>query len=292
MSKVCRTNRDMARQKADWPEVAVSGRREESLGGDMDLSACFADRSASRFWLLTGGVLLGMVLVGWGTWNLACHMDAVRLPNRPDSTKEFRRPVAEGLRVTRHGIWGIDLVRCGVCRLEKRKKGLLTFGGFNILVLEELSVVLPPDSPRVSEEVEPRPANDSRAVMRGLGVSDDFLLWRGVPARFSGVSVKGLTVSRLSDDKTRSEALFQADSAEAVREGLALTGCRVFESSGKSRPVRKAILAMSRRSLVLRWQGGEMVLSGTKSERERKRDEGDERNDVGAGGAGHGRPAV
>ena len=130
------------------------------------------DESRFRL-LLTGGFLL-FVLMGLCVWMAVRQSDdtVAQSPSRP---KVFKRALAEDLRLTRHGVYGVDFIRCGACRLEKRKRGALTFGGFNVLVLEDLSVVLPPDGVEKEADDTPHRSDDSRSVVRRMGISADFL---------------------------------------------------------------------------------------------------------------------
>ena len=52
--------------------------------------------------------------------------------------KHYRETLVEGLAVNRHGLYGVDLVRCRSCHIEKRKKGIFTLGGFNVLVIDDI----------------------------------------------------------------------------------------------------------------------------------------------------------
>ena len=178
--------------------------------------------------------------------------------------KVFRRTIAEGLRVTRRGAYGVDFVKCRSCRLEKRKRGLLTFGGLNVLVLEDLSIVIPPEEGEKSADV----ADDSpRSLVRRLGVSDGFLTGRGLPVKFSGLRISNLEVSRLADGN-RPELVFSARKAEAVRGGLALAGCVIVRSTGERENVGKAMLKKAKKKLRLSWRGGELDLINVKGEKQ------------------------
>ncbi len=171
--------------------------------------------------------------------------------------KVFRRTLAEGVSVTRHGVYGVDFVKCRSCRLEKRKRGPLTFGGLNVLVMEDLSIVIPPVVGEKSADV----ADDSpRSLVRRLGVSDGFLTGRGLPVKFSGLRISNLEVSRLADGN-RPELVFSARKAEAVRGGLALAGCVIVRPTGERENVGKAMLRKTKQKLCLSWRGGELDLT-------------------------------
>ena len=205
-----------------------------------------------------GGLLVFAALVA-SVVVVAFHLDAGSgLPAAPEArSKVFGRTIAENLRVSRHGVYGVDFVKCRSCRLEKRKRGPLTFGGLNVLVMEDLSIVIPPEEGEKSADV----ADDSpRSLVRRLGVSDGFLTGRGLPIKFSGLRISNLEVSRLADGN-RPEMLFSARKAEAVRGGLALHGCTVAQPGGKTKSIGKAMLIRSKKNLRLTWSGGEMDLT-------------------------------
>ena len=53
-------------------------------------------------------------------WLERIHLEP-KTHSRP--AKSFRRELAEGVRIGRHGAYGGDFVRCGKCFLEKMRKG-------------------------------------------------------------------------------------------------------------------------------------------------------------------------
>ena len=228
----------------------------------------FFNNENVRYGFLVAGSIAFALVVGGGTWLALRYVDAhglgdARTPQR--QKKELRKVLAEDLRVTRHGVPGVDLLRCGTCRLEKRKKGPLTLGGMNVLVMEDLSVVLPPeDSPDAAGErgtavSDSSRWSDARSIVRRFGVTDGFLANRGLPVRFSGLKISNLSVSRLVEGNS-TQLLFKASSGEGVRGGLSLNGCVVYRSSEDGMPVGKALLTQSGRRLFLRWCDGEMEL--------------------------------
>lgn len=214
-----------------------------------------------RFAVFAAVGLAVCCLVGWGTFVALRCVDEGTPKSRTARNKVFRRTLAENVRVTRQGFRGIDFVSCGVCRLEKRKKGFLTLGGMNVLVLEDLSVVIPPEAVGDGGKSDIADGNgDTVDIMRRLGVSDGFLANRGMPVRFSGVRVSHLAVDRMTDGEVR-EAVFRATSANAVKGGLALSGCEVAMPSGEMSRVGKAMLAKRGHRLCLSWAGGERYLN-------------------------------
>jgi len=225
----------------------------------MKAERTFCERG--RFAILAAAGLAVLCLIGWSTAVALRHVDEGVLEPASSRGKVFRRTLAENLRLTRRGVRGVDFVSCRVCRLEKRKKGFLTLGGMNVLVLEDLSVVIPPEEMGGGDKtgVADRKGDVADIVSR-LGISDGFLASRGMQAKFSGLRVSHLVVDRLADGEVR-QAVFRAKSANAVRGGLALSGCEVAMPSGEMSRVGKAMLAKRGHRLCLSWAGGERYLN-------------------------------
>lgn len=202
--------------------------------------------------------LAGLCLIGWCTVAALRYVDVdvgAKEQSKPKKEKVFRRTLAENIRVTDQKVRGVDLVSCGVCRLEKRKKGFLTLGGMNVLVLEDLSVVIPPETEDVSGRAGGSSADDAADIVRRLGVSGGFLSSRGLPVKFSGLRISRLKVDRLASGEVKQ--VFRAASAKAVKGGLSLSGCEVALPSGGTSLVGKALLAKKGNRLRLSWAGGE-----------------------------------
>ena len=177
----------------------------------------------------------------------------------PRGQKTYSRTLVEDLSVSRHGLYGVDLVRCKSCRLQKRKQGIFTLGAMNVLVIDDLSVVLPREGDSESAVSDEEDA-DVRTFARQIGVSDRFLAVRGVAPKFSGLKINGLSVSRLTDED-KPEVAFTAKFAEAARGGLKLSGCVVHSAGRPPIPVSGAMLARCDRKLCLTWNGGQMNLN-------------------------------
>ena len=167
-----------------------------------------------------------------------------------------RLDLAEGISFSRHGCFGMELVRCGKCRLEKRKIGALTLAGFNELVLEDLAVVLP--SADIAMEGKPTDGETRVNDLAGfMGLEEDFLRSRGFQMRFSGLRIKKLAVSVL-DAATNAVPLFVAARGDAVRNGLRLDGCGVVSGTATNW-VGEALLQIKPRPRLV-WRGGESSL--------------------------------
>ena len=219
----------------------------------------------TRFFVLLAGVFAALAFLLVGS-NLAMQfLDSVRNDERKGhrvSTKNYQRTLAEGVRVSRHGCYGIDFIECGSCRVEKMRKGPLTLGGLNVLAIDDLKIVLPPKGDEWIPGSSKNGGKHSAAhdVAKRLGVSDGFLKNNGLPLKFSGIRIKSLVVDRLQDFNSRPEKVFYADSGEAVREGLSLTGCTIFLRDPDGEFVGKAMLSKSGDGLRLSWRGGEFEI--------------------------------
>ena len=179
-------------------------------------------------------------------------LDAVKGESRPPArAKQFRRMVAEGVRVD-HPDAAADVLRCGSCRIEKLRKGPLTFGGINVLVLEDLRVTLSDSfAPAERGPSEGEGRVSAREVLGAFGNVDGFLELHGLPATFSEIRVERLEVLRL--EGTNAVPFFKAESAAACSDGLEMTDFVLSEEDG-FRPCR-AILRI-KPHLRLEWRGG------------------------------------
>lgn len=174
--------------------------------------------------------------------------------------RRFSTRVAEGFALRRHGYYGIDFVRCGKCRIEKRKLGPLTLGGLNVLVLEDLAIVLPDRGMRGASAGEsgggPHQLS-ARDIAGELGIDDSMLKANGWKTRFSGLKIVRLNVSSL-DAATNVVPRFVAAAAEAKRDGLHLEDCAVIQS-GRTNHVGAAVFK-TKPSLLLEWAAGQIEL--------------------------------
>lgn len=173
--------------------------------------------------------------------------------------KRFDRVIAEDVRMRQHGLYGIDLITCANCHLEKRKLGMITLGGLNTLVLEDLNIVLPPRDG--SEEDSSEGAYDERSsaleIVNRLGLSDRIAQMGVARVKFSGLKIKNLSLATLSAE-TNVCPRFVATSGEARKDGLHLTGCTVVEN-GRTNVIGRAILTVVP-EIKLVWSSGEIEL--------------------------------
>lgn len=196
---------------------------------------------AAALFAATLGCVIGIRLIWRG---------GVRAPDAPFRQKAYSVPVAEGVRYRDHEHLGFDRFAFKSCRVEKRRSGAITFGAFNVLVVEELTVNVPavPDM-KVSSETG-----------AAEGFAERFLLSQGfVAGRFSGLRVAGLTVNRCASNRV--ERVFTAELAESgfgKNEGLKLRECVVSAPDGRAARVREARLVMEPEpALVYQLDGAE-----------------------------------
>ena len=191
-------------------------------------------------------------------WLDRMHVENETKRTRPK--KVFRQTLAQGVQMGMTDKSGTVSVRCRTCTLEKRRKGPLTFGAFNVLRLEGLYVLIPPGMKDIPSRNRDRAANgetttSSHESASRLGIEASFLKTYGLTQKFSGLAVDSLEVARL--EGTNVVTAFTAEHGEAKRDGLHLTGCVVCSPSTNT--VGKAVLRIKPR-LRLVWRGGSLDL--------------------------------
>lgn len=201
---------------------------------------------------------LALAVIGCAVW-VSCRFgdegDDGRAPSRK---RRFSVEMAEGFALRRPGYYGVDFVRCGKCRIEKRKIGGFSIGCFNELVLEDLSVVIPPDSSpsnrKTGNSARKASAKDLAAA---IGVNADLLKSHGWRLRFSGLRISNLSVSTL-DASSNAVPRFVAVSGVAKTDGLHLQGCGII-CRKETNCVGCAVVKI-KPQLRLEWAGGELPL--------------------------------
>ena len=171
------------------------------------------------------------------------------------------KDIAEEISVSRYGIYGVDFVQCGRVRLEKLKRGPFALGGFNVLVLDDLKIVLPgslDEGRGVSKTDGVKKGNSPVNVLKSIGVGPDFLKANGIVKRFSGLRINGLDIGRL-DHLTNVVQVLTARKAELKRGGLELSDLTVH-GDGLERKIPKATLKKSDEGLKIVWVDGSLVL--------------------------------
>lgn len=196
--------------------------------------------------LCVGGAAVLLLVPGW-----LDRLDVkVELPR---IGKRYSQVLTEGAVLNKHGVYGVDFVRCGKCSVKKLRKGPLTFGGMNVLVLDDLKVVIPPREAAATNSAD---GVTAREIAGRMGVDDSFLGSRGVGLKFSGLRINGLALSRL--DGTNVVPVLSAPFGEARRDGLHLRDCVIINKTMTNR-VGKALLRV-RPHVRVEWDGGSQTL--------------------------------
>jgi hypothetical protein len=199
-----------------------------------------------------GYALAALVFAGMvasAVW-VCCRWDGqARLRDEPVRQKQYERLVAEGVRCRDYQNFGHDLLSFKSCRVEKRRSGALTFGGFNVLVVDELVVNLPAE-PAEQEEV-----HVGEALLSGRFAASLLLSQGQACTRFSGIRINGLTINRCSSNRV--SLVFSAARAESGTGGdeLRLSECVETSEAGGEERVRDARLEV-KPELALVFQAG------------------------------------
>ena len=200
-----------------------------------------------RLWLTVAAALFAAAL-GCAAGIRFVWKGGVRAPGSPVRQKAYSVPVAEGVRYRDLQHLGFDRFAFKSCRVEKRRSGAITFGAFNVLVVEGLTVNVP-----AAPEIKALPEKGGAE-----GFAEQFLLSQGFAAgRFSGLRVDGLTVNRCASNRV--ERVFTAALAESgfgKNEGLKLRECVVSAPDGSATPVREARLVMEPEPALVYLLGG------------------------------------
>lgn len=173
--------------------------------------------SLAAFLALVGLAYLTPTYLDWREWMVG-----------GGAPKRYARDLAEGVAMQVGARDGVYHVSCERVHVEKRKKGALTFGAFNELVLDGLSVVIPPkreireDVPEGTEETSSE-SDRVQDTLNRLGVVRGTLPGFGSNLRVSGLRINGLTISRLVG-KAKVETCLTARKAELGSHGLQAHG--------------------------------------------------------------------
>lgn len=176
------------------------------------------------------------------------------------TAKPLKKDIVQNVIVNRHGYPGVDFIKCGGCRLEKKQRGIFSFGAFNVLVIDNLSITIPLGE-QAAKDLTSRTGDgrQSKEVLSELGVGGDFLMGKLKGVRFSDVRISNLEVSALTEDGKICK-IFAAARAKGVRGGLALEGCLVYDDSGHVIHKGKSKLQKRGGKYTLIWGRGSQTL--------------------------------
>jgi len=208
-----------------------------------------------RALLVLGAVLV--ILVGLLSDRIGPALDR-RLANlAPDTSndrgKTYTVELASGLDYRIGAYPETRLLHFDECRIEKRKHGGFSFGAFNVLVIDQLEITIPPQDKRFM--------NGSRGGVGDAGsvsrMHTDKVLQKLLEQypRFSSVRVNGLFVGRVDplsgNGKGGIEKMLTARTAETGIKGiLNLSDCEFLTEGGERIRCRKAKLSLEPPFLV------------------------------------------
>ncbi|MEI7989329.1 MAG: hypothetical protein WCI88_09820 [Chloroflexota bacterium] len=201
-------------------------------------------------------VLIGLFAIGVSVFALFRRKHCSSVPSAPVKQKIFSRLVAEGMRYRDTQNIGIDRFAFKSCRIEKRHSGAITFGAFNVLVIDGLVLNLPAESfvPAKGSPVE----DSTFDWIKGNRLGESLLRSQGMSeSRISGIRINGLTVNRC-DHTNGLRRIFSAGQAASGTggESLRLWECEVRTHDGNNVRVNKARLMLRPNTKLVYYQDG------------------------------------
>jgi len=196
-------------------------------------------------------ILLGLLSVGMLAVRVSAeYISPVEVSPR---TKEFSRLIAEGFRYRDMALIGVDRCSFKSCHIEKMKKGHLTFGAFNVLVIDGLLVNIPPvDAPLPSKGVRAGVKKDSLDSWGGIG---SFL--GGHEQKISGLKINGLIVNQCISNQVK-PILHAAVGRASGGSTLKLENCWII-NEGSSNYLTKAELVFGAQKVLKYQSRGRLV---------------------------------
>lgn len=202
-------------------------------------------------------VFVGIVAIGAATvWVAVCQDRWLLPPADAVRRKTFSRTIAEGVRYRDVQQKGVDRLSFKTCRIEKRRSGAISFGAFNVLVVEDLVLNLAD----VRSQTEKKEDGDVQDQIKKTTTADFAGLFAHIQgltdARFSGVRIERLQVNRCSSNAV--SRVLSAESAESRigQNGLTLRRCCVFDSCETGEAVEQAHLVFNPAPALVYNQGG------------------------------------
>ena len=165
--------------------------------------------------------------------------------------KSTSRLIAENVRYRDYQSLGVDRFAFKSCRVEKRRNGAIIFGAFNVLVVDELVLNLPPPAFFAGG------TNGCASDRVKDGFAETLLRsQRAAVGRVSSLRVNGMTVNRCVSNRV--ERVFSAAQAESgmKKEELRLRNCRVYAPGGNSARVDTARLVLKPEPALVYIKGG------------------------------------
>lgn len=175
--------------------------------------------------------------------------------------KLYAQVLAKGLRYLNPaaGVGG-QCLSFKSCRIEKRKSGWITFGAFNVLVIEDLVVTRPPPPASLPADILPRDRQLAEVAAVATLEPEQSPLHVEEPAellfgealrpflqrrvRISGLCIRGLKINRAEGRNVR--LLLSANRAELDARGgrLSLSGGELHRDDGTLLRLKNAALVL------------------------------------------------
>ncbi len=199
-----------------------------------------------RFLPILGAVLV--ILIGLFAGRIGSELSQSSEDPVPDTStkkeKNYTVELASGLDYRLGSYPEVRLLYFDECRIEKRKYGGFSFGAFNVLVIDQLKIILPPLVKQVSNG-----RGGSRDVSSHEQIRRDFRDFLSQYPHFSSVRVNGLTVgvalSLAEDGEDGVEEVLTARRAEIGSKGvLNLVDCEFLTEDGERVRCKDAELSL------------------------------------------------
>ncbi len=175
-------------------------------------------------------------MMSTAVWFLFHSDNWAALKAKPLGQKQYSCLIAEEVRIRDYKTFGVDVIAFKSSHVEKRRRGPITFGSFNVLVLDELVLNLPSGAADEADDTDRtlRKGDFAKELPPLLGLN---------AARFSGIRINGLTVNRCFSNRV--EHVFSAGWAEGgIGQPVSLRECVITSESGDKEMVHKARLEL------------------------------------------------
>lgn len=170
--------------------------------------------------------------------------------------KRLARDVGEKITLRQHGLYGVDLISCERVRIENKKVGFLSLGGFKELVVDDLRVTLVHETAKDGQDPGGgQGTEESIASSTELFQPREFAKRLGFP-RVSGLRINRLTLSVLEGTNVVPRVIAQKGYSQ--EGGLGMSECDIIQFDVVDY-VGQAVLKFGKRPKVV-WSGGEVDL--------------------------------
>jgi len=186
----------------------------------------------ARLFAILGACAL--VLVGLFSIRIGDGLDSMVGAGQRDvpQSKTYTHPVADGFSLQSGAFPGVQLVGFDSCRIEKQTRGGFSFGAFNKLVFDRLSVCVPMDS---DARIAAAHGGDHSSGFRTedpCGLKEEFNRILSSYPRFSALEINGLSVAMEMPDGSAKPVLSARHVSAGMGGTLELTGAAFLSAGG------------------------------------------------------------